>query len=46
MAKNKSTLKLIYYNQKQRSNKEPQGAMEITPKTSWAKKERNIITVG
>jgi len=33
MAKNRSTSKLIHYNQKQRSNKEPQGAVETTPKT-------------
>jgi len=30
--KNRSTSKLIYYDQKQRSNKEPQGAMGTIPK--------------
>jgi len=34
MAKNRSASKLIYCDQKQRSNKEPQGAMETTPETS------------
>jgi len=33
MAKNRNTSKLIYCNQKQRSNKEPQRAVEITPET-------------
>jgi len=33
ITKNKSIVKLIYYDQKQRSNKEPQGAVETTPKT-------------
>jgi len=30
MAKNKSTSKLIHYDQKQKSNKEPQRAVETT----------------
>ena len=33
MAKNRSISKLIYYDQKQRSNKEPQGAMKTTLET-------------
>jgi len=33
MAKNRSISKLIYYDQKQRSNKESQGAMETTLET-------------
>ena len=40
MAKNKSASKLIYYNQKQRSNKEPQRAVETTSKTPQAGKKR------
>ena len=43
MAKNRSTSKLIHYNQKQRSNKEPQGAVETKPKTLWAKKEKRQV---
>jgi len=33
MAKNRSASKLIYYDQKLRSNKEPQGVVETTPET-------------
>jgi len=33
IAKNRSASKLIYYDQKQRSNKEPQKAMETIPET-------------
>jgi len=40
MAKNKSTSKLIHYDQKQRSNKEPQGAVRTTPKTPKARKKK------
>jgi len=41
MANNRSTSKLIHYDQKQRNNKEPQGAMETTPKTPKAKKKKS-----
>ena len=40
MAKNKSTLKLIYYDQKQRSNKESQRDIGTTSKTSKVRKEK------
>jgi len=40
MAKNRSTSKLTNYDQKQRSNKEPQGAVEITPETPKARKKK------
>jgi len=40
MAKNRSISKLIHYNQKQRGNKEPQGAVGITPETPKARKEK------
>jgi len=33
MAKNRSVSKLIHYDQKQSSNKEPLGAVRTTPKT-------------
>jgi len=35
--------KLVYYNQKQRSNKEPQRAVKTTPKTLCTKKERRQV---
>jgi len=41
ISKNRSASKLIYYNQKQRSNKEPQGAIETIPKTPWTRKEKD-----
>jgi len=40
MAKNRSTSKLIHYDQKQKSNKEPQGAVGTTPETPKARKEK------
>jgi len=40
MAKNRSISKLIHYDQKQRSNKEPQEAVRTTPKTPKARKEK------
>jgi len=40
MAKNRSTSKLIYYDQKQRSNKEPQRAMETTSEIPKVRKEK------
>ena len=40
MAKNRSASKLIHYDQKQRSNKKPQGAVETIPKTPQARKEK------
>jgi len=40
MAKNRSISKLIHYDQKQRSNKEPQEAVRTTSKTPKARKEK------
>jgi len=40
IAKNRSISKLIYYNQKQRSNKDPQEVVGTTPKTPKARKEK------
>jgi len=40
IAKNKSTSKLIHYDQKQRSNKEPHGAVGTIPETPKARKEK------
>jgi len=40
MAKNRSTPKLIHYDQKQRSNKEPQGTVGTTPGTPKVRKEK------
>jgi len=40
MANNRSVSKLIHYDQKQRSNKEPQGTVGITSKTPKVRKEK------
>jgi len=40
MAKNRSASKLIHYDQKQRSNKEPQRTVGTTPKISKARKKK------
>jgi len=40
IAKNKSTSKLIHYDQKQRSNKEPHRAVGTIPETPKARKEK------
>jgi len=41
IARNRVALKLIFLDQKQRRNKEPQRVMETMPKTSRARKEKN-----
>jgi len=40
IAKNRSTLKLIHYDQKQRNNKKPQKAMGTMSKTPKTRKEK------
>ena len=40
IAKNGSASKLIYYDQKQKSNKEPQGAVRTTSKTPKTRKKK------
>jgi len=40
MAKNRSTSKLIHYDQKQRSNKKPQEAVGTTSETPKIRKEK------